>query len=441
MRSSTSRWRLVGEPGGIRRRLVGGASWSVAGAAASRGLGLIGTVLVARLLVPHRFGQLSLIQLAVLLLTSVAGLGLRTAATKRIAETRDVDRQRAGRQIGFIILMTSVMAAIVAGGYLLAGQWVASHLLLDDRLDAVVALSAGIVFATSISSAQLGILTGFEAFRNVALLQTVESLLDCALMVVGVVLGGLAGSVLGWLLGEVITLAMGFILIDRTCVASGVRVCYRVLAAEWDVLWDLGLPMLAAGIAVLVALLLSQRLLAAQSRGLADLAAFNVAYRWELVVVFIPSAVAPIMLPILSSLRASGRADQIRRIFRLNMTASVALTLVPAALVMVLGHQLLGLTGHFYSAQTTVLAVLLVTAIPIVVNNVLSQTALSLGAVAAWMVSDLVLAAVLLAVAVALVPGHGATGLGFAYLAGYVATDVVLAWPVCVRLSAIRRSP
>jgi O-antigen/teichoic acid export membrane protein len=98
----------------------------------------------------------------------------------------------------------------------------------------------------------------------------------------------------------------------------------------------------------------------------------------------------------------------------------------------------MSLTGHFYTTQTTVLAVLLLATLPMVVNNVLSQTALSVGAVAAWVWSDVVLAVSLAVVAVILVPRDGAIGLGLAYVVGYIATCLVLVKPVHSRLAAMR---
>jgi hypothetical protein len=51
-------------------------------------------------------------------------------------------------------------------------------------------------------------------------------------------------------------------------------------------------------------------------------------------------------------------------------------------------------------------------------------------------VSDVVLAIVLLGTAAMLVGSAGATGLAVAYLAGMVATDLVLVWPLSRRLRA-----
>ena len=71
---------------------------------------------------------------------------------------------------------------------------------------------------------------------------------------------------------------------------------------------------------------------------------------------------------------------------------------------------------------------------PAALNAVLSTTSVSLGAIRAWLFSDIVLAAVLIGAAALLVGGSHATGLALAYLAAYVATDLALGAPLSKRL-------
>lgn len=429
---------LLGKPGGLRRRLAGGAAWSLSGAFISRALSLVATLLTAAMLVPRRFGQLSLLQLTIALLTGVTILGLRIAATKRIADARSVDPVGAGRYIGFVTLLTFSAGTGVAIACLLVGHWIARHVLLDPRLFVAVAGAAGVIAFTTVSSGQLGVLTGLEAFREVAILQGLESLLTGSLTVVGILVGGLQGAMIGWMAGEALIAAVSVAATRYVSRRADVPVSYRVQKSEWLVLWRLGLPALVGSSFVLAAILSSQRLLAAGAHGLSAVAAFNVAYRWQLVALFVPSAMAPIFLPILSELNSVGRIHEFRRVLRINLFANVFLTIVAGLLITAIGPLAMSLTGHFYRTQTTVLAVLLAATLPMVVNNVLSQTALSVGAVAAWVWSDVVLAVSLAVVAVILVPRDGAIGLGIAYVVGYVATCLVLVKPVHSRLAAMR---
>ena len=311
--------QLLGEPGGLRRRLASGAAWSLSGAVISRAISLVATLLTAAMLVPRRFGQLSLLQLVIALLTGVTVLGLRIAATKRIADARSVDPVGAGRYIGFVTLLTSSAGTGVAIACLLGGHWIARHVLLDSGLFVAVEGAAGVIAFTTVSSVQLGVLTGLEAFREVAILQGLESLITGFLTVVGILAGGLQGAMIGWMVGEALTAAASVAATRYVSRRADVPVSYRVHKSEWLILWRLGLPALVGSLFVLAATLGSQRLLAAGAHGLSAVAAFNVAYRWQLVALFVPSAMTPIFLPILSQLNAVGRIQEFRRVLRINL--------------------------------------------------------------------------------------------------------------------------
>src|SRR5262245_8577468 len=73
---------------GLRKRVLSAASWTVAGTAIGRLIGLLGTVLVTRILSQTEFGEFSAVLLMMSTVAAVAGLGLGVAATKRLAEAR-----------------------------------------------------------------------------------------------------------------------------------------------------------------------------------------------------------------------------------------------------------------------------------------------------------------------------------------------------------------
>ncbi|HTW07678.1 MAG TPA: oligosaccharide flippase family protein [Acidimicrobiales bacterium] len=425
---------VAGAAVGLGRRLVSGAAWSLGGAVVSRSLGLVSTIVAARLLVPRRFGQLSLLETGVLLLGSFATLGLKVVATKRVAETRRAQPELAGTYVGSCLILTALFGLVIAAALARVAPAVASHLLLDRHLSLAVIGSIGAMWFSSITAVQGGVLTGLESWRLLVVSQTFESLLASVLLVGGIAIGGLTGGTTGWMIGEGLAAAAGCYCVLAGCRARAVRPRFSLRGAHWRSLSRLGAPALVAALVVEGALLGSQRLLAGTANGLSRVAAFNIAYRWQLLVLFVPSSLAPVVLPVVASLHTEGSNDQVARVFRINLVVNVLLVVVAGVVVLVLGPELLGLAGHFYSGRTGILFVLLIGALPVVLNNVLSQTALGLGAVAPWAWSDVVLGLVLMAAALVLVAPFGSSGLAWAYTAGYTATCAVLAAPVHRRI-------
>src|SRR5205823_4459029 len=118
------------------------------------------------------------------------------------------------------------------------------------------------------------------------------------------------------------------------------------------------------------------------------------------------------------------------RLARLTLIGNVLVVGGPAIAVAALAPIIMRLGGTAYEAGWPALVILAGAAVPSALNNALSQTALSLNRIRAWLLSDIVLAASLALFALILAPRLRATGLAAAYLGAMVLTCVVLFGPV-----------
>src|SRR5262245_49285850 len=95
-------------------RLARGAFWTLAGTAVARVLGLLSSVIAARLLGREGFGELGIVQGTVGLFGVFAGFGLGLTATKHVAEHRSDDPKKAGRIIALTSLVTAATALVAS---------------------------------------------------------------------------------------------------------------------------------------------------------------------------------------------------------------------------------------------------------------------------------------------------------------------------------------
>jgi O-antigen/teichoic acid export membrane protein len=418
----------------LRHRFVGGATWLLAGAAASRLLSLAGTIVATRILLPRDFGRLSYTQAAVGLGAGVAMLGLNIAVTKTVA----VARSRSSSEAALVIWL-SLRIAVVSGGVLALAMFLfrnqvagllGSPELTGQLAQASLAVAAGAIFLVAV-----GALNGMESFRAVAVVTSVRSVLSSALMVLGAAFSGLTGAIVGWVIGESISaIAAVLALVRRQQVKPVRRHASWRSGSPWRTLRAIALPAFFANVAVTLALVVGQRILADQPFGYEHVAQFNVAYRWSLAVLFIPASIAPILLPLLANLRAEGSVTAFKRLLRTNLALSVIITALPAGLLVVFREQILGLSGSAYLAESATFVVLMIATVPTALNSAMSQAALSLDATRAWLLSDVVLAVVLIGVATALIPRSQSLGLAVGYAFAYLATCVVLAGPLWRRM-------
>ena len=404
-----------------------------------RVVSLAGTIVATRLLAPELFGQLSAVLLVAATFASVATLGLGVAVTKRVAEFRARDPERVGGLARLALKMVLISGVTATAALILGRHWMAGTWLHSPALATEVGLASVLVLTSSLFAVEIGILTGFEAFSGAAVANSIRSILSALLLVCGIEIAGVNGAILGTVLGEAVAVAWAAVTISKFHVPGGDPVFGRVgvLPGTWKPLLRLGMPALGAGIALSLSLLIGQRILAGQPDGFVAVAQFNVAYRWSLVILFIPAALSPVMTPLLANLAGANAHVSFRRLVRANFVILCLVTVLPA-LVMIIARQfVLGLSGSDYQSDTLAFVILIAGTLPVALNTLLSQTALALDAIFAWFISDVVLALALVASAVALAPRYLAAGLASAYVIGYLATCTALAVPVWIRVRGL----
>jgi O-antigen/teichoic acid export membrane protein len=274
-----------------------------------------------------------------------------------------------------------------------------------------------------------------EAFRSVGFAQGIQAALASVGLIAGAFAGGAMGALIGFSGGQVAAAVWALGRLRRGARAANVQMRWGLRGHERRLLARYAFPGFVALFVVSAALLSGQIILSSGSDGYADVAVFSVAYRWHLAIVFIPAAIAPALVPILTRQLAEDDPGA-RRTLGVTLAATMGIATLPAVLAAVSAPLLLRLNGEFYAAHSLPLVILAGAAVPCVLNTVLSSAAISLGAVRAWLISDLALALGLVGAAVVFVPSLHASGLALAYLIGYVLTDLTLlpavrrpAWP------------
>jgi O-antigen/teichoic acid export membrane protein len=425
----------------VHRGFLQSAGWLLGGAATGRLFSLLATIAVARLVAPKEFGQLTIVQTAVVFLAGAAALGLGLAVTRQVARTRVADPAAAGRYLGVALWVTACSAVVIVAGCLAARHLIAEAVLQDAGLTDFVSAGAGAIAFAALAAVGQGGLMGLESFRLGAVAQASQGVIASAGLLTGAAVAEVHGALVGFTAGNALAALVAFMLLQRASADAGIRLSWEVRAEEWRRLWRLGLPSLVAFLVVYAALFGGQLLLSRQENGYAQIGLFNLAYRWHLAIMFVPSAIAPILLPMMTRLRSEERAGDARGLLRFNVALVLGLTAIPALVIAAASHPILAFNGSFYASHTSVLILLALATIPSAVNNVLSSASLSLGAVGAWLASDVALAIAFAGAAAALIPTSAAVGLAAAYLIGYVATDAVLIGAIRARMRDRSPSP
>jgi len=426
--------------GAASDRLARAAGWSLAGAALGRILSLASTVGASRILGDDFFGRLGFVQNTVGVYASILGAAVAVAATKRVADFARTDAAQASDQARHDVLV-GIAAGLLSGVSLLASAPVLAGTLLGDRsLTEVLMLSAPLVACSVFSTVTTGVLAGFERFRLIAGLTAIRGVVLLPALVLGAWAGALGGALVGLTAAEAVTAAAGYMMLARQLVARG-RVARPLDRSRFAELWRLTLPVVIGTIATNLSIWYATAVLVTREGGYPELGHFIAADRWRQLLLFIPSCIAPVMLPLLSSLHATRDTSGYRRVFSIAVTVNVALVTLGVLALLPFAREEMRLFGPEYEGGGNVLRLLLIGTIPVVLNTILGQVLVSLDRIWWRCLADVLLAVLLALAAWALIPRFQAAGLATAHLISFGVVATALFFAARIRLDQEQASP
>jgi O-antigen/teichoic acid export membrane protein len=341
-------------------RLARGASWSLAGVVIARFLGLLSSIVAARLLGKVSFGALGILQSTTAMFQVFAGAAMGLTATKHVAEFRCTDPGRAGRIIALSNAVAGAAGILLAVLLVIFAPWLATHTLAEPQLTPLLRLGALVLLLGSLSGTQAGALAGFECFKELAHVNLWSGLFGFPVTVAAVYWDGLTGAVWALVLTMAFTCVMNFLVLQRAAKQRDIRITLRSSRQEWPLLWTFTLPTLLGAILTAPVYWACNAMLVNRPGGYAEMGILNAANQWYVAVLFVPGVLAQVLLPIITERLSQQQREHSRRLLR----ASIIANGVIAAVIVTVGGIFSPVIMRFYGAQfagawPTLVAVLL----------------------------------------------------------------------------------
>jgi O-antigen/teichoic acid export membrane protein len=408
-------------------RLLRGVGWSLIGTSVGRILAVASSVAAAQLLGADQFGRVTLALSTSLLLAAVAGLGMPIAATHQVATWRSRDRRRAGDAVA-AVLATSTTGGVVTAVALVAGAPVLARFVYHDPAS-VGALQAAalLVLGLTVQGAQAAVLAGLEAFDRAAIGTVLSAATALAGTVVGARLDGARGAVAGAGVAALATAVIQQQLLRRALAVRGVPLVLRLRPFAGADMRAVASTSFVTGLLVLGANWVGTALLAQGTDGLVQAAHFQAATQWRTAVLHVPLAAAGPLLALLTNAAGSGDSRTHGIVSRAGLMAVGGIATGFAVVVAAASPWIAGLYGRSFTDAALPLALLVASAVPMALSQVLGQLVLSRGQLLAGVWACSAWAVLLLLSAGWLTPRWGASGLAAAHLIAYPVQLVVLA--------------
>lgn len=323
---------------------------------------LCATILVARMLGKTVYGELGMIQSTVGMFGVFAGFGLGITATKHVAEFRQNDPERAGRIIGLSSLFAFGTGGLMALGLLIFAPWLAEHTINAPHLTGVLRIGAIILFINALNGAQTGALSGFEAFKTIAYVNLFIGFISFPILVCGAYFGGLTGAVWALAVNLCFNWLLNHLALRKEARRYGVPFTVKYCSQEWSILWGFSLPAALSGALVGPVNWACNAMLVNRSDGYGEMAIFSAANQWYAILIFIPSLLSNVVLPILSERLGQKDTGRSAKTMFLAIKVNILLLLPLILITSVVSPYIMGLYGEgFRNGWPTLVVVLLMT--------------------------------------------------------------------------------
>ncbi len=346
----------------IGYRLARGVFWSMAGAVISRGLMLAASVLVARMLGKMGFGELGMIRSTVGMFGIFAGFGLGLTATKHVAEFRRSDPDRAGRIIGLSGLFAMLTGGLMALGLFIFAPWLAEHTINAPHLSVVLRIGALILFINALNGAQTGALAGFEAFKTIAYVNLFVGLISFPILVCGAYFGGLTGAVWALAINLGVNWLLNHLALRKEVRRYSVPFTFRNCSREWSVLWKFSLPAVLAGSMGGPVYWACGAILVNQPDGYGEMGIFSAANQWYVMLLFLPSLLGQVVLPVLSERLGQKEIKQSMKTLVLAIKMNLLIVAPLVLVASIASPYIMNLYGEGFRSGWPTLVVVLLTA-------------------------------------------------------------------------------
>lgn len=414
-------------------RLARGVFWSLIGAVIARGLGVISSIIVARIVGITAFGEFTVIQSTVGLFGTFAGLGLGITATKYVAELRETDPVRCGRIIG-LILSVATAGGLVAGAALVCfAPWMATHTLAAPKLAPLLQYGSALVLFNTLQGVYSGVLGGFENFKRVAQVNWIGAVFGTPLLVIFTYFGGLPGAVWGSVLQIAVGCLLGHVAVRQEAAKAGVKLSYKLHAGDFSILWHFSLPAFMSSTLAGPANWTCNTFLANQPGGYAEVALLNAAGQWKNFLTFLPLMMTSVLVPIFANLYHAGQVEPMKKMLRRNLVINVGICVLLSVPLAVFAPMILSWFGPGFTRGVPVLWLTLGTTVLSAAVNLISRAMQATGQ--AWLecVCSGVWAGCLIAGCILLVPPYKAAGLAAAHVLAMLVL-IIVQWSLFRRL-------
>lgn len=316
----------------IGLRMFNGIFWTFTGTSFAKFIVLIAGIMCARILGKSQYGEFGIIRSTIGMFVTFGSVGLGLTATKYISEFKEICKEKVSSVYYLTNLTSVVTGATISFLILILAPFIAEKSLNAPNLVNDLRLGSLLLFITTINTAQNGTLAGFEDFKSISINTLIASICESIFMIFGAYYFGVTGAILGFGLGYFVFIVKNFFSIKNNFTKYNIVKCKNSINfKDLSILYKFSLPATLSSLLVAPVFWIIRSMLVRNS-GFAEAGIFEIADQWKLMILFIPSAISQIILPMLSNI-ASSNGKTYWKILRINAYINGGVSLLLAVIV------------------------------------------------------------------------------------------------------------
>lgn len=343
--------------------------WAILGSFISKGINFASIAWIARTLGPEMFGEYNVIQTTVGMFGTFSGLGLGLAATKLIAEFRERDIIKVGRIISTLYLLSFLISFVVAFVFFSTAGLISSSLLNNDKLTVLLQITSVIVIFDAIAGVQNGVLSGFEAFKEITFVGVIVGILSAPLLVVGTVYYGLTGLTVMLLVSRLVNVVANRIYLDKKFKAHQIRVIPQINKDVLKSIFDIGIPSFLSGLSTSPVSWITTSIFVNQPLGYQSLGTYNTANQLRTLVLLLPDSAGKVTMPQLANAFGNQDIKKFKKIVAVTFLWNLVLSVLPAVVLFFFGGLFQNFFGDKFNLSSSLILVVLATGVLIALTN------------------------------------------------------------------------
>ncbi len=338
-----------------------------------QGLGVISSVIIARVVGREAFGQYGVILSSVAMLGAFAGMGMGITVTKHVSEYRSSDPARAGRFIGISMLIGTLSSLLFMAILITSAPFISNFMFNEPSLEWLIRIGAPLLLLNQLANIQLASLAGLEAFQTQSFVQLLTSVARVVMIAPGAIIGGVTGAIIALILATIVQNVALELAVRRASKSQGINISYSGIWLERQILLGFSLPSLIASISIGPPRWLCEVLLVRQPDGLGQMAILSVGNQWRNAVSFLPQQMLSVTLPVLSSLYSKGDLNRYYKTFFGGLGAIATISLLIVLVITYVSKEIMLIYGESFASGASTLSFLCIAGVLHMIGRMLVQ--------------------------------------------------------------------